>query len=90
MNSSLIACAHTHTGNLHWHSRQLIGMQMRGEVNANRSKGNEQGAAQEEERTSFSFTASTAALGRDGSIHTERFCCWLVRRDCDGFSTDPG
>lgn len=27
-------------------------------------------APQEEERTSFSFTASTAALGRDGSIHT--------------------
>lgn len=42
MKSFLITCTHTHTGTVHGHSHQLIWMQTRGEINANRSKGNEQ------------------------------------------------
>lgn len=89
MKSSLISCTRTH---LHRHVA-LASTYPDANARWNKCKQKQRkraGAAQEEERTSFSFTASTAALGRDGSIHIERFCCWLDGWECDGFSTDPG
>lgn len=87
MNSSLIGCAHTHTGTLHWHWRQLIRMQTRGEINANRSKGNKQERHREKR--------GRASLSQHRLLHWEEMeastqSCRLDGWECDGFSTDPG
>lgn len=42
-NSSLITFSHTHTHTGTWQAHHFIQMQMRGEIDANKSKGNEQG-----------------------------------------------